>query len=172
MMEGEKPPRGALSSMIVLEFGGEDRVFQLLLRQIDGLQAKLGAGIGTIAYRLSTQGWYTTDITETLFYGLVGGGASPNEARKIVTEWCDGRPLADPKDPANPYKTANAVLAAVFFGIPEDETRGKAQAATAMKAGSTLRPSMDKGSQSDSQSRTQQVYLSENGSPVDLRTRN
>lgn len=169
MTDTEKPPAGPLTSMIVLEFGGQDRVFDLTLKWIDALQSKLGVGLGMIGYRLSSHAWHVGDVTETLFYGLVGGGMPATEARKVVNEWCDGMPLANPKDPASPFMTAKAVISAVFFGIPEDETRGKVTAAT-KKAGSTLRRSTDKVSRSASQSDKLQVYLSPNGSAVELNT--
>lgn len=164
----EKPPRGPLTSEVELEFGGELRTFKLSLRWIDALQQKRNVGLGMIAYRVSTHHWYAEDITETLFYGLVGGGMTAHDARKVVNTWCDGLPLAGP-EPDSPLKTAQVVLAAVFFGVdPEDiKPVGKDTAATQMD-GSTSRPSMDKDSPSDSPSQPLQVYLSENGSPVEL----
>jgi hypothetical protein len=169
MTDTEKPPVGPLTSMVVLEFGGQDRVFDLTLKWIDALQSKQGVGLGMIGYRLSSHSWHVGDITETLFYGLVGGGMPAVEARKIVNEWCDGMPLANPKDACSPFATAKAVIAAVFFGIPEDETRGKVTAAMETD-GSTSRRTTGKVSRSASQSKKQQVYLSPNGLPVDLPT--
>lgn len=123
-----------LTSEAVLPFGGEDRLFRLRLREIERLQSECGAGIGAVARRLIAGDAYIVDIAATLRLGLIGGGMSPVEAKRLVEAYVagpDALPLAA-TEPGAPLVTAKKVMAAVWLGLPkrEDADPGNGGAAT------------------------------------------
>lgn len=141
-----------IAAEIELDWADGKYLFALKLKQIEELQRLCGAGLGEIAQRLLVdRRWRVSDVVETIRLGLVGGGMPAVRARELIDTYVDGRPLADPRDPANPLVTAQAVIMAAYFGVADavDELEGKAEAAAGDGTdGSTSRPSADKPSRS------------------------
>jgi hypothetical protein len=102
---------------------GEHR-FRLAIAQLRELQEKCDAGPAFILGRLQSGRWLIDDIRETLRLGLIGGGAKPADAVKLVQRYVDERPLLESVQPAM------AVLLAALIGA-EDEPLGKQVAAKA-----------------------------------------
>jgi hypothetical protein len=142
-----------IAAEIELKWGDGTYLFALKLKQIEELQRLCGAGLGEIAQRLLVERrWYAGDIVETIRLGLIGGGMAPVPAREKIETYVEGRPLADPRDPSNALATAQAIITAAYFGVPEsrDEPEGKGDAAAPRKGSSTSRRSTDKASRSAS----------------------
>lgn len=142
-----------IAAEIELKWGDGAYLFALKLKQIEELQRLCGAGLGEIAQRLLVERrWYAGDIVETIRLGLIGGGLPAVRARELIETYLEGHPLADPRDPSNPLATAQAIITAAYFGVPEsrDEPEGKADAAARKKGSSTSRRSTDKPSRSAS----------------------
>jgi hypothetical protein len=143
-----------IAAEVELAWADGTYLFALKLKQIEELQRLCNAGLGEIAQRLLVERrWRVSDVVETIRLGLVGGGLPAVRARELVDTYVDGRPLADPRDPANPLATAQAIIMAAYFGVAEaaEEPEGKAGAAADDGTdGSTSRPSTAKPSRSAS----------------------
>lgn len=142
-----------IAAEIELKWADGTYLFALKLKQIEELQRLCGAGLGEIAQRLLVERrWFVSDIVETIRLGLVGGGTPAVRARELIETYLEGRPLADPRDPANALATAQAIITAAYFGVPErmDEPEGKGDAAADETDISTSRPSTAKRSRSGS----------------------
>jgi hypothetical protein len=91
-------------------FGDGERAFELPLPQLKELERLLGAGFGAIFNRVFQRNFGIRDVLETIRLGLIGGGASPQEAAELVVAYGNDRPLAEI------YPIALAILEAVWFG--------------------------------------------------------
>lgn len=76
-------------------FGDAERSFALTDDMILELEAKTGHGIGTLYQRAVNMTFGLAEITETLRLALIGGGANPEEAHRIVDTWATNRPIAE-----------------------------------------------------------------------------
>jgi len=143
-----------IAAEVELAWADGSYLFALKLKQIEELQRLCGAGLGEIAQRLLVERrWRVSDVVERIRLGVVGGGLPAVRARELVDTYVDGRPLADPRDPANPLATAQAIIMAAYFGVAEaaEEPEGKAGAAADDETdGSTSRPSTARPSRSAS----------------------
>lgn len=141
-----------IAAEIELKWADGTYLFALKLKQIEELQRLCGVGLGEIAQRLLVERrWYAGDIVETIRLGLIGGGTPSVRARELIETYVDGHPLADPRDPANHLMTAQAIITAAYFGVPEtEEPEGKGDAAAVETGSSTSRPSTGKRSRSAS----------------------
>lgn len=97
--------------------------FALPIAQLKSLQEKCDAGPSWIYARIEAGMWKAEDLIETIRWGLIGGGKTPDEARKLVQVWVERRPLWESVIPAQ------KILAAAVAG-PEDEPLKKAEGAT------------------------------------------
>lgn len=106
-----------LSAEISLLWGGEERLFALKAKQIEGLEADAGEGIGKICMRVFSGVEFTyKHLHRTIYWGLIGGGANPTDAARLVTLYVHGQPIDPTGDPSSTLKTAKAILQAVYFG--------------------------------------------------------
>lgn len=114
--------------------GGEHDFNLAQYKSLLALEAKCNAGVRAIMLRLETDTWYVDDIRETIRLGLIGGGATPEQALQLVKLHVDDCPLAHSK------LVAYGVLSATMIGVPGDNDVGKkkpdASAATATDASS------------------------------------
>jgi hypothetical protein len=74
----------------VLNWAGGEAPFLLRIGEMLALEKLCGTGIGAVFGRLSASltgapQWHVADITETLRLGLIGGGASREDAQAAVT---------------------------------------------------------------------------------------
>lgn len=105
---------------IELKFGDGDYMFRLPLPQLDRLQTKCGAGIGTIYRRVVEGEWHYQDIIETVREGLIGGGGgtvaglpvtvNPTQATDLINAYVVGRPMSEA------WVLAKAILGACIIG--------------------------------------------------------
>lgn len=119
------------SADITLEWPDKERTYRLGIKELRKLQEALDAGPMQVFIRLSDQSWRVDDILEVIRIGALGGGATIDEARTILTQWVEMRPVAE----SLPY--AQAILAAALHGVPDDPieegggaTKGKQETET------------------------------------------
>lgn len=118
-----------LSAEISLLWAGEDRTFALKAKPIEGLEHDCGEGIGKICMRVFAQTEFTyRHLHRTIYWGLIGGGTSPTEAARLVETYVHGQPIDPIDDPSSTFKTAKAILQAVYFGWERLPSLGEAQA--------------------------------------------
>lgn len=112
-----------------LVWGGQDRAFALFAKQIEGLESDLNEGIGNICYKVfSKVNFKYAHVRQTIYWGLIGGGASVTDATRLVTTYVDGWPLDPPNEPSGNLSTAAAILKAVYFGWEGLPPLGEGQA--------------------------------------------
>lgn len=107
---------------ITLEWADGDHLFRLGLGELRELQEKTGHGPAMLARRIVSSEFFVDDVREVLRLGLIGGGAEPRDALRLIGRYCDERPLLESTEPAL------RILQAALLG-PEDDTPGKAMAA-------------------------------------------
>lgn len=100
---------------VTLRWGDGEHDFRLALGNLRELQDKTGAGPMELLRRLSDGRWRVDDVRETLRVGLLGGGAKPAEASKLVERYVDERPRAES------VPVAQAVLMFTLYGDPDDK---------------------------------------------------
>ncbi len=103
------------SGEVELEFGLEARNFRLGIGQWRQVQERCDAGPPELLARMAppfqaiSRGvkpadvigsgllgtWRIDDIRAPILFGLIGGGAAPQEASKLVERWVDDRPLLE-----------------------------------------------------------------------------
>ena len=106
----------AVNGEIELTWGDGEHKFNIAkLRCVLELEEKCDAGIAAIFARIQEGKWKFNDIRETLRLGLIGGGAAPDKAARLVQRYCDDRPWAESVLPAQ------AVLIAAMVGVPKDD---------------------------------------------------
>lgn len=137
-----------LSAEISLLWGGEERLFALKAKQIEGLENDLNEGIGKICMRVFAQTEFTyKHLHRSIYWGLIGGGANPTDAAKLIDTYVHGYPLDPVGDPSSTFKTAKAILQAVYFGWERLPPLGEAGAGetrpTEQTSASTAPPSTE-----------------------------
>jgi Phage tail tube protein, GTA-gp10 len=141
-----------MANYIDLDFADGEYRFALPLAQIDELQRKCNAGIGSIfartvkgAHRAGDEiilapgqaEFYAADLIETIRQGLIGGKmgtvdgqtveVNPPIAKRLVDNYVLNQPLSDA------WELAVAILGAVIVGYTPPETPGKKGSAAAKK---------------------------------------
>lgn len=116
---------------VVLAFGDGEHAFKLMVQGILEIEEKCDAPFASIFARVSAGAYKFADVYETLRLGLIGGGKSPVEAKKIVDRYTV--PLAESS------AIARVVLAAVMFGF-EAAPLGKETAAPSEQSPSVSTP--------------------------------
>jgi hypothetical protein len=98
-----------------LTWPGGEHDFMLTIDLLRALQDRCDAGPPHILERLSMRRWMVSDVIETIRLGLEGGGISKEEARKLVRQFVEERPLTES------VMTAQAVLMLALFGAADDQ---------------------------------------------------
>lgn len=88
--------------------------FRLAIAQIAELEEKCGIGVAALHRRVASGDWYVRDLTETIRLGLIGGGATPVAALKLVSRYVEQRPLLESQP------VAELILSAALIGVPSD----------------------------------------------------
>lgn len=108
---------------VELDFAGERRKFRLAWGELELLQESRETGPYILLDRLLSGHWRVQDIAEVIRLGLIGGGARPDEAQKLVKAYVQARP------PLETLVIAQRVLGAGVAGTPDEELGKKAEAA-------------------------------------------
>lgn len=93
-------------------FGDRERAFDLTPELILELERVTGTGIGALIRRVFATDYKQADLNETIRLGLIGGGASPEEAATLIKTYATGRPLAET------FPLTVSILEALWFGKP------------------------------------------------------
>jgi hypothetical protein len=91
------------------------------IKSVLELEEKCDAGIAEIFQRIRDSRWKINDVRETLRIGLIGGGATPDSALRLINRYCDDRPLAESLQPAI------LIIMAAMLGVPGDVPGKKAE---------------------------------------------
>lgn len=110
-----------------ITWAGGEHTFLLTIDLLRALQDKCDAGPQHILERLASGRWLVNDITETIRFGLEGGGLAKDKARELVRLHVEDRPLTES------VLIAQGILMASLFG-PGDDVPGEGEAGTAAKS--------------------------------------
>ncbi len=99
---------------IDITWAGGEHPFLLTIELLRALQDKCDAGPEWILTRLRSGQWMVDDIISTIRFGLEGGGATKDAARKLVSKHVEDRPLA------MSVITAQLVLMSSLYGSGDD----------------------------------------------------
>lgn len=99
-------------------FGDKERPFTLTDELVTELETTTGTGIGTLFQRLMAQAFKLTELAEVIRLGLIGGGANPQEAERLVNSYARNRPIAEV------LPLATEILAARWLGVDEVQANG------------------------------------------------
>jgi len=100
---------------IEVDWGDGEHRFRLAWGELVKVQEACDAGPYVILNRLGDGSWLLNDIREVIRYGLIGGGAEPSAALKLVREYVEGRP------PLENILLARAILSAALMGAPDEK---------------------------------------------------
>lgn len=107
-----------------ITWAGGEHAFDLKLEHLRALQEICDAGPEWVLSRLSTKQWRVDDVVATIRLGLEGGGMQKEQARRLVAQHVEARPLT------LSVMTARAVLMLALYGDPDDQP-GEADAGEA-----------------------------------------
>ncbi|TAY66501.1 gene transfer agent family protein [Rhizobium leguminosarum] len=114
-------------------FGDGEHTFAFPTRElIEELEHKTGQPIGALFRRFQNHDFSFSDLTEIIRLGLIGGGASPADADRLVKVYSIGRPLTES------FLVALGIITALFLGAEED-TDEKRQAAASGDLAASIR---------------------------------
>lgn len=99
-------------------FGDAEYSFRITRPLILELEAKCGAGIGSICHRVFHRQFAQADISETIRLGLIGGGTAPKRAADLIAAYVTDRPLSET------YPLAAKILEKLWFGNPHEAANG------------------------------------------------
>ncbi len=74
---------------VVLDWADGTHTFRLTMTTAMELEDKCDAAIAVIARRLMLGEWKINDVRETIRLGLIGGGAKPHDALRLVRSYVD-----------------------------------------------------------------------------------
>ncbi|MGG7577338.1 gene transfer agent family protein [Rhizobium sp. Nf11,1] len=95
-------------------FGDSEKIFAFPTRElIEELEQKTGQPIGGLFRRFQNHEFSFSDLTEVIRLGLVGGGASPADADRLVKVYSIARPLTES------FLVALGIVTALFLGAEE-----------------------------------------------------
>ena len=136
----------AVNGEVPLNWGDGEHKFNLAkLRCVLELEEKCNAGVAEILKRILEGTWRFNDLRETIRLGLIGGGASPDQAIRLTNRYCDDRPWAESVEPAR------TIILSAMFGVPEDDPlTKKAETERAKGEPSMTREGMSAPSSTDS----------------------
>jgi len=110
---------------ISFDWADGHHTFRLPIGQLRELQEKTGVGPLRLFQRLMDGSWMIDDAREVLRLGLIGGGARPDEALRLVRQYVDARPMMESQSPAM------LVLGAALHGTDQEPQPGKEEAPAA-----------------------------------------
>lgn len=105
-----------------ITWAGGEHSFLLTIDLLRALQQRCDAGPAWVLSRLRTGQWMVDDVVSTIRLGLEGGGMSKEDARKLVAQHVEDRPLS------LSVITAQVVLMSSLYDTDVDDTVGEAPA--------------------------------------------
>jgi hypothetical protein len=117
---------------ITIGWGEGETRFRLAIGEWRELQAKTTHGPFKLFQRLNSGDWHVDDLVEVIRLGLIGGGALPSEARRLVDYYVVGRPLLES------VPLAISIIGAGLIGGDQEVGKGPGPGAATDTGGSTL----------------------------------
>jgi hypothetical protein len=118
---------------ITLAWGDGDYHFRLGWGELAKLQEAVDAGPFVVGDRLRDQSCRIELISETIRWGLIGGGKSPEQALRLVRLYVEGIP------PGENRLVALAIILAGCYGAPEEQIEKKSAAPSRARRSTTSR---------------------------------
>lgn len=102
---------------ITLDWAEGTHVFKLGWGELEKLQEAPGVDAGpyVVLGRLTSGAWQMQDIEHVIRLGLIGGGATPTEALRLVKSYVKDRP------PMESLFLAQGILTAACVGAPDED---------------------------------------------------
>lgn len=122
-------------SAITRPFADGDYTFALSWKWLEELERIFDGSVFPVLRRMiSEQAATSTEVSEIIRLGLIGGGTEPSSALALVKTYVEDRPLMENLD------LAVSILEAAIFGSPEWQAseEGIASAATAAKRAAAM----------------------------------
>jgi hypothetical protein len=98
-----------------IRWAGGEHEFKLTIGDLRALQEKTGRGPEEILSRLAARTWHVDEAVETVRLGLIGGGMSRDDAKRLVSLVVDRDPLVEFR------LTAFEVLSRLLYPQEADE---------------------------------------------------
>lgn len=118
---------------LFVEWGGAERRLALTYGGLLDLEEACGkVGIGEIYLRLGQHRYRAGDVYHTIRLGLIGGGLTSQEAKRLLDERFDVMPLIQS------VEVALDLLISVMAGIEPDETKAPGDPAEPYDVGAIL----------------------------------
>lgn len=105
----------------VHEWAGKERFFRLAFGGVMDLEEAVGDPVGDIFLRVATSRFSVKDIYHTLRLGLIGGGMSVMDAKRLLRDQMDARPYLEHA------AVAAAILTDLMSGVEPKEGEGDAE---------------------------------------------
>jgi hypothetical protein len=99
---------------IELDWADGRHTFRLAWGELIKLQEACDAGPMVVLHRLTGSAWRLEDISATIRLGLIGGGATPEAALKLVRDYVEARP------PLENLMLAQGILSVAVVGPPDE----------------------------------------------------
>ncbi len=110
----------------VIEWAGKERLFRLTFGGVLDLEQAIGEGIGKIFIRLSSSQFSAREVYETLRLGLIGGGMSVLDAKRLIDAHFENRPGGYMEN----AMVAASILTDLMTGVEPPEEDGEKVDAT------------------------------------------
>lgn len=114
------------SAKVSIDWGDGSHDFRLRIGELEELDEKCGVGPGFALGQILAGvhgNWKAKMLREVIRLGLIGGGATPADALKLVRRYVDERPLSES------ITAAQLVLQACIVGVGDDAPGESAGAA-------------------------------------------
>ena len=103
-----------------MEWAGKERLFCLDFGRVLDLEEACGDAIGAIFVRVASGRYKVTDVYHAIRLGLVGGGSSIIDAKRLMAAHFDTRPYAENAT------IAGEILASLMVGVePSDNEKSE-----------------------------------------------
>ena len=96
-------------------FGDQERPFALTDPMLQELEATTGQGVGALYASMVAMSYSVAVLPEIIRLALIGAGAAPQEAKRLVDAYAVNRPLSEI------FPVAFEVLEARWNGVQADE---------------------------------------------------
>jgi hypothetical protein len=97
-------------------FGDKEHAFTLTDPMLAELETLTGLGVGALYFQLINMAYPASALREIIRLGLVGGGTTPEDAKRLCDTYASNRPLAET------FPLAFEIMEARWNGTAKDET--------------------------------------------------
>jgi len=106
--------------ILVTEWAGVERSFQLRFGDVLDLEEAAGDGIGVIFARVASGRFFARDVYHTIRLALIGGGMGAVDAKRLIDDRFETRPFM------TNAVVAGEILSAIMVGVEPMEEKPEA----------------------------------------------